>query len=137
MRYKIFPHTADLRLKIYGRDYEEIFKNATLGLAKILDKGAEKKEKFARGAEKFSVSGKNWEMLLVNFLNEILSLSNINKKIYIKVKILNLSSNRLEARAAGLPVNKFDKDVKAISHHGLEIRKNRQNILKAVLTLDI
>lgn len=136
MRYKILPHTADLRLKVYGKDLEELFRNAALGLANILYKDAEKKLKFARGANKISVEAPDENILLVSFLNEILAKSNVEKKVYPKVKILKISPKAVEASAAGISVDHFDEDVKAVSYHGAEI-KSAKSGLESVLILDI
>jgi SHS2 domain-containing protein len=137
MRYKILPHTADLRLKAYGENLEELFQNAALGLARVLCKDAEKKLKFARGAEKVGAEADGAEVLLVNFLNQILSLSNINKKVYPKVKILYLSPQKVEAQISGISVGGFDEDVKAVSYHGVKIEEDKNGFLEAPVILDI
>ncbi len=137
MRYKILPHTADLRLKVYGKNLPELFENAALGLARVLYKDAERKIKLSRGAEKISVEADGTETLLVAFLNQILALSNINKKVYPKVKILYFSPQKIEAQISGVPTEGFDEDVKAISYHGLKIEKKRDKFFEMVVVLDI
>lgn len=137
MRYKVLPHTADLRLRIYGKDYEELFQNAALGLANILQKDAEKKLKLARGAEKVTIEADGVETLLVSFLNQILSVSNINKKVYPKVKILYFSPQKVETQLSGMAVDGFDEDIKAVSYHEVEIEKNKDGIFETTVVLDI
>lgn len=136
-RYKVLSHTADLRLQVFGGGYEELLKNAVLGLGNILSKGVEKKMKLTRGFEKVEVEASDREVLLVNFLNEVIALSSINKKVYPKVKVLRISPFVVEAQVFGVPVEKFDKDVKAISYHNAYISKTDKGILKVTLTLDI
>ncbi len=136
-RFQILPHTADLRLKVYGKDLPELFENAALGLAHVLKEGAEKKLKLARGAEKISTEGDGVETLLVSFLNQILSLSNINKKVYPKVKILYFSPQKIEAQISGIPVSGFDEDIKAVSFHEVRIEKNEEDIFNATLVFDV
>lgn len=136
MKYKILPHTADLRLKIYGKDYEELFQNAALGLANILYNNIAKKEKFIRGFENVSMESSDAITLLVGFLNEILSLSNIEKKVYPRVKILRISPTAIDAHILGVPVDHFDEDVKAVSYHNAEVRETDGG-LETELVLDI
>ena len=136
MRYKILPHTADLRLKVYGKGPEELFQNAAYGLASILFNDVRKKEKFLRGAGKISVEALDQETLLVNFLNEVLTKSIIDKKIYPRVKILRISPRAVEAQVYGVAVNHFDEDVKAVSYHDVIIKEGKSG-LETELVLDI
>ena len=136
-RFQILPHTADLRLKVYGKDLPELFGNAALGLAHVLYKDAEKKIKLARGAEKIVVEADGAETLLVSFLNQILSLSNINKKVYPKVKVLYFSPQKLEAQFSGITVDGFDEDIKAVSYHEVKIEKSKEGIFETTIVLDI
>jgi SHS2 domain-containing protein len=139
MRYKILPHTADLRLKIFGKTEEELFSNALLGLAAVIKKDAEKlaKRKPAGGYEKIVIEGHNREELLISFLNEVLVQANINKKIYIWVKFLKLSPYILEAHIFGTSVDHFDEDVKAVTYHDVKITQNKRGIFEVTITLDI
>ncbi len=136
MKYKFLAHTADLKLRVYGQDYEELFRNGALGLASVLDAQVEKKLKRVRGGDKIEATGDGYPVLVANFLNELLSLSAINKKVYPKVKILKLSPRAAVAQAAGLPADDFAREVKAVSYHDLAIKKTgRQFYID--LTLDI
>jgi len=36
MKYKILEHKADIKIKIFGKTLEELFKNAALAMAQIL-----------------------------------------------------------------------------------------------------
>jgi SHS2 domain-containing protein len=139
MKFKVLSHTADLRLKIYGKNEEELFRNAVLGLAVVIKKDAERfaKRKPAGGYEKIAIEGHNWEELLISFLNEVLVQANINKKIYTWVKFLKLSSYVLEAHIFGTPVDHFDEDVKAVTYHDVKITQNKRGIFEVTLTLDI
>jgi len=139
MKFKILSHTADSRLKIYGKNEEELFSNALLGLAAVIKKDAEKlvKRKPAGGYERIVIEGHNQEELLISFLNEVLAQTNINKKIYTWVKFLRLSPFVLEGHIFGTPVEDFDEDVKAVTYHEVQIKQNKRGIFEVTLTLDI
>ncbi len=136
MRYKILSHTADLRLRVYGENHEELFVNAAVGLANIMLKNAEKLERRARGHRKITVESVDYNSLLVDFLNEILSEANIEKKVFPRVKVLRISPKLVETQLFGVSVEKFDEDVKAVSYHGVEI-KEKEGKLETTLVLDI
>lgn len=134
MRYRILSHTADLRLEVYGKTIEELFENATLALANILAPNV--KEKISTGLKaKLVVESASQNILLPDFLNEILAKSQIEKAIYFLEKI-KISGNRVEADLSGIRVDKFDEDVKAVTYHEVDIRKEG-DLWKTKLVLDI
>lgn len=136
VRFRTLPHTADIRFKAYGSDYEELFGNAALGFANILYNDAERLIRRARGYKRVVTKAETPEELLVDFLNQILAESNIEKKIFPRVKILKISPGSLEAQLFGFPVDHFDEDVKAVSYHNAEIEETDRG-LEATLVLDI
>jgi len=135
--FKILEHIADMRVKITGHSLEELFQNAALALAAILYSQYEKFKKRPGEYEKIFIEAPEINILLVNFLNEVLARSGINKKIYPRLKILKLSPKNLEAQIFGFSVPEFSKDIKAISYHKVIIKQNKRGIFETVLTLDI
>lgn len=132
-------HTADLRLRVFGKNEEELFSNALQALAVVIKKDAKRlfRKKTRASYEKIKVKGQGWNELLINFLNDIIAQSNINKKIYPRVNFLKFSPAALEANLLSVPVESFDEDVKAVTYHGGEIVKNDEGFLETTLTLDI
>ncbi len=139
MKYKILPHTADLRLKVYGKNEEDLFINALQGLAVILKKDIKKllTKKPNLGYKKIRVEGKDLTEVLVNFLSDVLTNSYIDKKIYPWAKILKLTPQFCEAQIFGWPIDGFDRDIKAVTHHQAKIEKDKKKNLKVLLILDI
>ncbi len=138
MKYQILDHTADLRIKIFGRNEEELFLNALEAIALILKSDFQKlKKRIFKGYKKIKVTGNNLTEVLINFLNEILTNTHIDKKIYNRAKILKLSSNFCEAQIFGFKVNAFEKDIKAITYHQAEIEKDKKGHLKVILICDV
>lgn len=125
MKYKILSHTADLRLEVYGKTLEELFINAAEALSDILvpegslrqkklgtsdvrpakaGSPAAKKKIFGTSEvqqpERIELRSSNINTLLVDFLNEILARSNINKKVYKVKDISVIASEELSSREA-------------------------------------
>lgn len=137
MKYKISSHTADLRLEIYGKTLEELFVNAAEALADILAGHKPPLLHIKEAKEKIEIRSVSLNALLVDFLNEILARSQINKAIYrVHDSKVIMHDSRLEAELVGAKVSKFDKDVKAVTYHEAEI-KNESGTWKTKLVLDI
>jgi SHS2 domain-containing protein len=145
MKYKILSHTADLRLEVYGKTIEELFINAVEAIANILSGDKKSLLSYMIAAEKIEISSNDQNTLLVDFLNEILAKSNINKAIYKVDKIVIASrayrqaggaKQCLSAQISRAPVDKFEEDVKAVTYHEVNIKKEK-DIYETRLVLDI
>ncbi|MCK6462640.1 MAG: archease [Candidatus Pacebacteria bacterium] len=134
MPYEILSHTADLRLKIQASSLKELFGEALLAVADVL---SEKRKTGKPIIRKVSVSAQDKTSLLVDFLNEVLAMSQINKEVYTKVNFLDFSETRLEAEIEGFKVGGFDEDIKAITYHEAEIKQNKESQWETVLVFDI
>jgi SHS2 domain-containing protein len=141
MKYKILSHTADLRLEVYGGSLEELFNNAALALVNILAPKTKLKAKNQKSKIKIKVESNNINTLLVDFLNEILAKSNINKQVYKVYKVIKLKDDFIEAELAGRKIKEFEEDIKAVTYHEVNIRQTadgqRQKIWKTKLVFDI
>lgn len=135
--YTISSHTADVRLKIRGKTLEEIFLNALQGMNRILIKNYEKYLNEHAIVKEMTISSFDTTTLLIDFLSEILTLSHINKAIFHTVSFLEIGPNTLHVRLIGGKVKSFKKDIKAISYHEAEIRRNKKGEYETTLVLDI
>jgi len=137
MKYKILEHKADIKIKVLGKTFEELYKNAVFAMAEILfkdakiqfrnsrlpvDKAKLKKNIITKSADK--------EILLIDFLNDILGESQINQAVYPEVRFIDFQPDGvqgmvyLKAEISGYPIERFDEDIKAVTYHDLSIREN-------------
>ena len=72
-RYKLFDHTADLGVEIYGKTVTDLFANAAFAVFDII---TDLKHVTPTMERKIVVEGEGWEDLLVNYLREILYMFN-------------------------------------------------------------
>ncbi len=134
-KFKILPHTADVRLKVIGKTKEELFKNALAGMAKILKKTAKEKKPIKT---KINIQSPDINSLLVDFLSEVLYQSQINHVIYGEVKFSKFSDNELETEIFGFKIDEFDEDIKAVTYHELNIKKSPANdFFETIVIFDI
>lgn len=140
-KYKILEHPADIRVQAFGKTKEELFLNALKGMVEVL--GPKIKDKKQKIKNKISVKSMDLNALLVDFLSEVLYLTQINKRIYNDIKFFKFispsnSSGRAELKGElfGNNVESFGEDIKAVTYHGLKIEK-QNNQYQATILFDI
>lgn len=132
-------HPADLRIQAFGKNLPDIFVNMALGMASQ-QLGIKKGGGFLRSDEKkeeIIIEALDRESLLVNWLNEILYRSEVNKKTYIDFKVLEFKESpcRIRAEVSGVRLNVKKEDIKAVTYHGSQIKKDKQGWTAVILQL--
>ncbi len=122
-RYEPLDHTAEAGIIARGATLAEAFANAAEGMyALMLDlDGIEERE-----TREVALEAEGPEALLVDWLAELVFLTDTEEMVFRRLEIEELSETRLRARAWGEP---FDPDrhqshnvaVKAVTRHLLEI----------------
>jgi SHS2 domain-containing protein len=128
MRFEFLPHTADIKIKVYGKNFDEIINNSLLALKSFL-KPKLSKQKITKDIE---VSNKNEAELLIDFLSEVLAQTYIEKAIFIKVKARieqNQNFFKLKAKITGYKFFKIFKDIKAITYHQVKLEKTKKFLI--------
>ncbi len=143
--YEIRPHTADIRLKIEGSTLKELFMSALEGMAEILKPGFCKNKSSGEIKETIEISAPDLTSLLIDFLSAVLTLSYERRAVFCgavfcAVKFANVAEKKeysIQARIFGSKVNEFDEDIKAVTYHDAEVRKNKKGDYEIIITLDI
>jgi len=138
--FEILGHTADVKIRVFGKTKDELFFNALVGMAQILKPIASKFDvKYQKLNIKniIKISSLDLNTLLVDFLNEVLYNSQINRAVYREVKFIKFSDTELEAEISGEKVEEFNEDIKAVTHHGLDIKQNPKGYWEATVLFDI
>lgn len=134
MSYKIVEHTAEVGIKVRAGSAKELFSESLRGLMDIMR--PEIKSECQPVKKHYRLKTGDRLQLLVDFLNEALSLAQINKETYQQVRFSKFSETFLEAELSGFPVESFGEDVKAVTYHRAEIKKENRS-WTTVLILDI
>lgn len=137
MPYKIVEHTADLRMKVTGKSLEELFKSALQAMAEIIRPDFKKLSQDKIKKRKISLAANDSTVLLINFLNEVLTQSNVNKEVYPNVAFTELIETRLMAEVRGVPVSEFYEDIKAVTFHEADVKKNERGEWETNILFDI
>jgi SHS2 domain-containing protein len=131
--FEFEPHTADLRLRVFGNTMPELFAHAMAGLFFALGPHPVLSDSRTRAID---VSSSGREELLVDFLNELIALTDTHKEAYTKLDIIELADERIRATVSGTGVSRFDLQVKSATYHDLAI-KNVDGALMATVVFDI
>jgi len=137
--YHFLPHVADIRLKVEGDSLEKLFTASLEGMNNLIKTSSCPAGKTDEESlkEKIEISSIDATSLLIDFLSEILTYSQINKAIYCKVKFEKLTNNFLSATIFGKSVDAFDEDIKAVTYHEAEIKKDEKGIFSTIIIFDI
>lgn len=135
-KFKILEHSADLSLRVFGRDLPELFSHAVEALSEIAAAEPFQRERKAF-KEKVEVVAPSAEVLLVDFLNEILTRAQINRAIYPKIKIIEFNIRKIKAEIFGQAVGRFGKDIKAVTYHGVKIKRSESGGYEVDLLFDV
>jgi len=137
MPFEVLKHTADLRMRVWGDTLESLFLDAVKGMMGVLKENPNDKIQMTNVKREIKLQSSDKTALLVDFLNEILSQAQTNKEIYPEIILKKLSETGIEAELNGIPVEGFDEDIKAVTYHEAEIKKNPQGQWETMLVFDI
>ena len=132
-----FEHTADVGLRVTGRDLRELLEHAADGFIELMvDPETVPEER----SVDVCCTGEDAEELLVTWLEEILFRFEAERLAPARAEIVTLDGYNLQARIYG---ETFDerkhtvRDVlKAVTYHNLEVRR-RGDRLEASIVIDV
>jgi len=133
-KYEILEHLADLKIRAFGKNKKELFLNMLKGMVDSQKPEIEDKKINKRKIEIKSIDLSN---LLVDFLSEILYLSQVNREAYQNFKFKNFSDKEVYGDLFGQKVKRFGEDIKAITYYSLDIHQRRDGVWEATVLFDI
>ncbi len=138
--FEILEHTADIGIAAYGKNKEQVFINAARGMFEII--AGENKNLKENFYDKIKLEADNLEGLLFAWLNELLYIGETRLVILNKFQIRELSDFQIKAEVRGAKINppsiKIEKEIKAVTYHRLEIKKDEESGLwRAQVIFDI
>ena len=132
-KYETLEHTADLRIRAFGKTKKELFLNVLLGMTE-----SQKAEKLAKEAKReIKIKSLDLEALLVDFLSEALYLTQVNREIYNDIKFTKFTDTELEGELTGYKVERFGEDIKGVTHHDLNVHQKKDSAWETTVLFDI
>ncbi len=121
VNYETFEHEADIGVRGFGRTIEEAFENAAVALYSIIvniNKIQPSEKKIV------TVTAPDLDLLLVEWLNALLSLSDIERIVFSKFSV-KIENQSLEGTAWGEPLDRQRHEphveVKGATYHMLSV----------------
>jgi SHS2 domain-containing protein len=132
--YEELEHTADLCIRVWGRDAAELFVHAAQAMFELLRcaPGGER-ERVTRAV---ALRADDIDSLLVMWLNELLYLREERQELYDRYRIAELSPACLRAMVEGWSDCPAQRCIKAATFFDLQVTQTVRGY-EAVITLDV
>ena len=125
-RYEILPHTADVRVRAIGSTRAGLLVAALKGM--FAAAGPRFAESGDRVERPFKLEAPDFSSLLVDLLNEAVSLSDEDHEAYEDISFTLITDKKAEGVFVDRPVTGFETQIKAATHHGLDVKKNDEEL---------
>ncbi len=123
-RYRPLDHTADIRLRIYGRTFRHLLQNAVYALTDTLTSADRVR---AERTKKVTVRGDDPPHLLILLLKEVLFLFETRRFLSRQLVIRRFGDTILTGTLRGeiLKDHPMKTEIKAVTYHGLKLEKKK------------
>jgi SHS2 domain-containing protein len=122
--FETIDHTADIGLRAFGVDLKEAFTNAARGMFSIITNLTLIREIITR---ELNVRAPDREVLLVEWLNELLYYFDTEGLLFKRFEIISLTDTEIKAKCH---VEKVDRSrheivrsIKSTTYHMLQVKK--------------
>ncbi len=116
--FEYISHTAEAGIRVQADTLDDLYRGALQGVAEWLKPGL---ARTVERREPLAVNSASHNTLLVDFLIDVLTRSQIERVVFFDVEIHTLGEETLTCTLLGCAVDHFDDDIKAITYHGAGI----------------
>lgn len=128
-------HTGEVRLEVAASSCEELFAEAGRALAEMML--GEPREALEPAPEHaVEVRASDRAALLVEWLNELIYLSEIHKQVFTRFRVEHVDEKQVRAVVAGVSPETLQTAVKAATLHGVSVEL-RDGRWRASVVLDV
>jgi SHS2 domain-containing protein len=136
-KYEWIEHTADVAVRIFGKNLDELFSHAGQALFEVI--GECPVEKLSR-VRRIELETDGVEELLLEWLSEINYLHQTHREVYNDFRFDRLSEKHLEGAVAGEPIDEehhlVEQEIKAVTYHELQVSRQEDG-WSAVVVFDV
>lgn len=133
-RHRFDDHTGEVRLSVEAPTLAALFEEAGLALAELmLDESGEPSPE----AQKVSLDAVDRSALLVQWLNELIFLSETHKRVYTEIRVEVVSDTHLDATVRGVFPEVLRTAVKAATFHEVRVEQEPDGRFWARVVLDV
>lgn len=132
-KYEILEHKADLKIRAFGKTKEELFENVMIGMFESAGYRGEGKEI----KKEIKISSLDLPSLLVDFLSEVLYLSEVNRQVYYQIQFKKFLDKEIEGNLLGKKLKRIRVEIKGVTYHNLDIHRKKNKTWEATVLFDI
>ncbi len=128
-KFEFLPHTADAKIRAYGKTLNEVFENTALGVFELITNTKKIEPKVSK---EFSLKSEDKEALMYDFIAELIFLHDTQKLVFSKFKVSIKELDKgfeLSCLASGEEFNikKHEENgyVKAMTYSEMKIEKQK------------
>ena len=132
--FEEIEHTADLALRIRGRNLNDLLFNAARGMSTLLVVNLTGIP--LTHYEQIEIDAYDAESLLVNWLSELAYRAETEGIVFANFELQNVTPTGLHATVQGGRVPDLKKHIKAVTYHNLEIIETPDG-LEATVVFDV
>ena len=135
--YRLFDHTSDLGVEVRGNSLKSLFHNAAMAVLDLAIDAGSTKPKIVK---KIEITESNHELLLKEWLSEIVYQTMTLEFMISEIRITQLTSQKIDAEIGGEKHNShrhpIRRELKGITYHQLSIREQEKS-WKARFVIDV
>ena len=132
-QFEEIEHTADIAMRVWGRDLTELFANAAYAMGYML---TDVEDVVPTVTETIELEAEDVEILLVDWLSELLFLGERDNLVFTRIDGLQVTPNRLRAAVQGGPVQERRSHIKAVTFSELHITQTNRGY-ETVIVFDV
>lgn len=133
MPYRQLDHTADLCFEVSAASFTELLAEALRAMTEWT--GPEWTD--ARVERPFRIEAPDRAALLVDLLNEALTLSQIHREAYDALAVRSSGEEFVEGSFLGRAISGARDEIKAVTYHGAKVEERADGSWVAILLMDI
>jgi SHS2 domain-containing protein len=127
MHYRLFDHTADLGIDVFGETQADLFSHAALALFDLMVDAAGMP---ATQCREMVIEGADQADLFVNFLREILYLFNCEGLVLTACRVGQINDRKLTAEISSgrydAQTHRVKTEIKAVTYHQAAVVKTAE-----------
>ncbi len=131
--FEELDHTADWKIRVWGKDYADLFRNAALAMYALMGTTRQTGPSVER---RIVVEAMDYPSLLVAWLNELLFYTEVYGEIFTDIEVHHIQPERVEATVRGFVGETEFSKIKAVTYHELEIRETSDGV-EATVVFDV
>lgn len=131
--HRFVSHTAEVQVELRAPTLASLFEQAGRALADLmLEEAGDEMDESVR----IDLEAESREALLVDWVNELIFRSEVDKVVYTDFAVDEIDDGRLAAQISGVEVRALRTPVKAATYHDLAVEQADDHI-EARLVLDV